>query len=72
MIRIPMPSSLERAGQSRRSFGLGQVVDDFGLSMNRAAEKAAAEATPILVDAVKSVGFDDAISIVRGGGEDPQ
>lgn len=66
-IRIPMPNSVERVGQSLRSVGLGQVVDDFELSMNRAAEKAAAQATPILVDAVKSVSFDDALSILNGG-----
>jgi len=66
-IRIPLPSSVERVGQSLRSVGLGQVVDDFELSMNRAAEKAAAEATPILVDAVKSVSFNDALSILQGG-----
>jgi len=66
-IRVPMPSSVEKLGQSLRSVGLGQVVDDFELSMNRAAEKAAAEATPILVDAVRSVSFGDAISILKGG-----
>jgi hypothetical protein len=66
-IRIPMPESLDSVAQSLRRFGMGQVVDDFELSMNRAAEMAAAEATPILVDAVKSVDFDDAVSIVYGG-----
>ena len=66
-IRIPLPNSVERVGQSLRSVGLGQVVDDFELSMNRAAEKAAAEATPILVEAVKSFSFDDALSVLEGG-----
>jgi hypothetical protein len=66
-IRIPMPEALETLGQSLRRFGMGQVVDDFELSMNRAAEEAAAEATPILVDAVKSVSFSDGMSILTGG-----
>jgi Protein of unknown function (DUF4197) len=66
-IRIPMPNSVERVGQSLRSVGLGQLVDDFELSMNRAAEKAAAEATSILVGAVKSFSFDDALSVLNGG-----
>jgi hypothetical protein len=67
MIRIPMPESVEKVGQSLRNYGMGQVVDDFELSMNRAAEMAAAEATPILIDAVKSISFDDAMSILKGG-----
>jgi hypothetical protein len=66
-IRIPMPDALDKLAQSLRRFGMGQVVDDFELSMNRAAEMASAEATPILVDAVKNVSFNDAISILQGG-----
>ncbi len=67
LIRIPMPSALDRVSQSLRSLGMGQVVDDFELSMNRAAEMAAAEATPILIDAVRGVSFNDAVSILNGG-----
>lgn len=46
---------------------MGQVVDEFELSMNRAAEMAAAEATPILIDAVRGVSFNDAVAILSGG-----
>ncbi len=67
LIRIPMPSALEKVGESLRNFGMGSVVDDFELSMNRAAEMASAEAIPILVDAVKRMTFDDAASILTGG-----
>lgn len=67
LIRIPMPSALDRVSQLLQSLGMGQVVDDFELSMNRAAEMAAAEATPILIDAVRGVSFDDAIAILKGG-----
>jgi len=66
-IRIPLPESVEKVGESLRSLGMGQVVDEFELSLNRAAEEAAAEATPILVDAVKNVGFEDVLSILTGG-----
>ena len=66
-IRIPMPDALDTLAEYLRRFGMSQVVDEFELSMNRAAEMASAEATPILVDAVKSVSFDDAISILKGG-----
>ena len=67
LIRIPMPSALKRVSQSLRSLGMGQVVDDFELSMNRAAEMASAEATPILIDAVRGVSFNDAVAILSGG-----
>ncbi len=67
LIRIPMPSALDRVSQLMRSLGMGQVVDEFELSMNRAAEMAAAEATPILIDAVRGVSFGDAVSILNGG-----
>lgn len=67
LIRIPMPSALERVSQSLRSLGMGQIVDDFEVSMNRAAEMASAEATPILIDAVRGVSFNDAVAILSGG-----
>jgi hypothetical protein len=41
-------------------------VDDFELSMNRAAEQAAPEATGIFLDAIKRMTFDDARKILNG------
>jgi hypothetical protein len=66
-IRIPLPKTVARLGGSLRDIGLGKVVDDFELSLNRAAEKAAVEATPILIDAVMSVNLGDAVTLLRGG-----
>jgi hypothetical protein len=66
-IRIPLPRSLDTVASSLRKVGAGMLVDDFELTMNRAAEKAAAEATPILVDAVRGVTFEDAKAILTGG-----
>jgi hypothetical protein len=42
-------------------------VDDFTLSMNRAAEQAAPKAKPIFEDAVKNMSFEDAQKILNGG-----
>jgi hypothetical protein len=42
-------------------------VDEFVLSMNRAAEQAAPAAKQIFVDAIASMTFDDAKKIVTGG-----
>lgn len=49
--------------------GFENVEKDLILKMNRAAESAAKKATPIFVDAVKSITFDDAMNIL-GGEED--
>ncbi len=50
-----------------RSLGFGNQVDQAILSMNRAAEDAAAKAVPIFVNAITSMSIQDGISIVRGG-----
>jgi len=65
-IRIPMPDQLEKAGGVLRKFGLGSQVDQFELSMNRAAEKAAPQATEIIVTAVKDMSIEDAQNILSG------
>ncbi len=46
--------------------GFGGLVDDFELSMNRAAEQAAPEATGIFLEAIKRMTFDDARKILNG------
>jgi hypothetical protein len=45
---------------------MGKKVDEFNESMNRAAEKAASEAKPIFVTAIKEMTVRDAINIVKG------
>jgi hypothetical protein len=66
LIRIPLPDELETAGRGLRAVGLGGQVDELELSMNRAAERAAAEATPVFVDAITSLSITDAYAILRG------
>ncbi len=46
--------------------GYGPQVDDFVLSMNRAAEKAAPLAKQIFWDAIGEISFDDARKILSG------
>lgn len=65
-IRIPLPPRLQQAGELMHRFGLGQMADDFEQSMNRAAEKAAPEATGILTDAIKSMSIADGRDILQG------
>jgi len=62
-----MPEKIQKAADVLKMAGYSKEVDDFVLSMNRAAEKAAPEATAIFVDAIKQMSFDDAGKILKGG-----
>jgi len=59
-IRIPLPENLMKAEKLLRATGFGNQIDEFELSMNRAAERAAPEAKTIFLDAVKQMSFTDA------------
>ncbi|UCG38058.1 MAG: DUF4197 family protein, partial [bacterium] len=49
VIRIPVPGELEKAESLLRKVGMDDRVDEFILSMNRAAEAAAPQAVDIFV-----------------------
>lgn len=66
LVKILFPAEAQRAADKLRQLGMGKLVDDFVLTLNRAAEKAAAEAKPIFVDAVKGMTFADARNILQG------
>ena len=66
-VKIQLPEFLEAAVRLFSTLGKQISVDDFSALMNHAAEKAVAEAKPLLVDAVKSMSIEDALQIVQGG-----
>lgn len=66
-IKIPMPEKFRQVSTVLGSLGFQQQVDDFVLSMNRAAERAAPKATACLVDAITEMSFEDAKNILNGG-----
>jgi uncharacterized protein DUF4197 len=66
-IRILMPEKLHPLEKGLRTVGLGSKVDEFVLSMNRAAEKAAPLARDIFIGAIKEITFDDVRAILHGG-----
>ncbi|MCX5834474.1 MAG: DUF4197 domain-containing protein [Deltaproteobacteria bacterium] len=66
-IKILMPEKIQKAADVMKMAGYSKEVDDFVLSMNRAAEKAAPEAAAIFVDAIKQMSFEDAGKILNGG-----
>lgn len=65
-IRIPLPDRLNSVFTTLRRIGMGAQVDALELGMNRAAERASAEAKPVLVDAVTDMSISDAMGILRG------
>ncbi len=66
-IKILLPKQLDTLGKGLRAVGQGALVDEFVMSMNRAAEKAAPQARQIFVSAIKEMTFDDARRILTGG-----
>jgi hypothetical protein len=65
-LKILLPPSVQNVEKILRTVGFGPKVDEFELSMNRAAEKAAPEAKALFVDAIKKMTFSDAKQILNG------
>ncbi len=66
-VKIELPEKLQKVEGLMKMLGLGDQTDALVTAMNRAAEAAAAEAKPILVDAVKKMTVTDAKGILAGG-----
>ncbi len=66
-VRIPLPGVLGDAQKRLSPFGMAGPLDDLQLKVNRAAEAAAPSAGKLVIDAVKSMSFDDAMGVLRGG-----
>jgi len=66
-IKILVPEKMRTLEKSLRTAGMGSQIDEFEVSMNRAAEKAAPAALPIFQDAIRQMTFEDARGILSGG-----
>jgi len=66
-IKILMPEKIRKTEKGLRLVGLGPKIDEFELSMNRAAEAAAPEAKAIFGKALRGMSFTDATKILAGG-----
>lgn len=65
-IKILMPRPLQSMEQPLRLVGYGPQIDEFVVSMNRAAEKAVPFAKEIFWDAIGQMTFEDARKILNG------
>lgn len=66
LVKILLPEELQKVDNGLRAVGLGSLADQGLLLMNRAAESAVKEATPIFVNAINEMTFADAKNILLG------
>ena len=66
LVKIMLPEELQKVDKGLRDIGLSKLADEGLKVLNRAAEDAVKEATPIFVDAVKGITFTDAKTILIG------
>ncbi len=66
LIKIPFPPQVAKMEKDLRALGMDKQVNEFVMTMNRAAEEAAKQAAPIFMDAVKNMTITDGINILKG------
>lgn len=65
-VKILLPEELQKVDKKLRQLGMSKVADEGIKVLNRAAEDAVKEATPIFVNAITSMTIKDAKSILMG------
>lgn len=63
---IPFPPEAQEMKEKLVQYGFSKKVEEFETSLNRAAEQAAKDATPIFMNAIKQMSINDARSILKG------
>lgn len=66
LVKILLPKELQKVDKALRDIGLSNLADEGLKVLNRAAEDAVSEATPIFISAVKDITFADAKNILFG------
>ena len=66
LVKIVMPEELSKVDKTLRKLGMGSLADDGIKALNRAAEDAVKEATPVFVNAIKNIKIADAKTILMG------
>lgn len=66
IVKIGLPEDLRKVDKALRKIGLSSLADEGLKVLNRAAEDAVKEATPVFILAVKDIKFDNAKTILLG------
>jgi len=69
-VKILMPPEAKKIESALRGIGLGSLCDNLIQSLNRAAESAVSEATPVFVSALSQLTIRDATQILLSGQPD--
>lgn len=69
LVKILLPEELQKVDKTLRDIGLSNLADEGLKILNRAAEDAVGEATPIFVNAIKGITFSDAKNILLGSND---
>jgi Protein of unknown function (DUF4197) len=65
-VKILLPEELKKIDSALRNIGMSKLADDGLKAINRTAEDAVKEATPIFVNAITGMTFSDAKNILLG------
>lgn len=68
-VKIPFPTEAQKIETTLRDLGLNKMCDDVINSLNHAAENAAIEAKPILINSIRSMTINDAMDILFGAND---
>lgn len=66
LIKIPFPPEAEKVKTTVESLGMKPQVDQFVMTLNRAAEEAAKEAKPVFINAITTMSISDGMTILKG------
>lgn len=63
---IPWPEEAKEMKEKLLKMGMSKKINDFEMSLNRAAEEAAKKAAPVFVDAITNMSVQDGFAILKG------
>lgn len=65
-VRVPLPGFISKYESTVRAIGYGSTLDQFQLTLNRAAEKAVPQVTSIFANSISQMTLSDAKQILQG------
>lgn len=68
-IKIPFPQEAQKVETKLRQIGMNKQVDEFVVTLNRAAEDAAKQAAPVFGAAVRNMTIGDGLKILNGSND---
>jgi len=66
LIKIAFPEEAIKVKNTLVDLGMNGMVENFEMTMNRAAEEATKEAVPVFVNAIKGMSIGDGFAILKG------